>query len=578
MFGGVMGGTREARVIPRSASFLQWIGSNKAGRHGMDQQPMTPRKKMTKQLTGKRGDTQLHSAARAGNIVAIKEIIVDGAAAGDEELVELLCKQNSAGETALYVAAEYGYFEVVKEMINHYDLVGAGIKARNGFDALHIAAKQGDLEVVKVLLEAQPELSMTVDIVNTTALHTAATQGHIEVVNYFLESESNLATIAKSNGKTSLHSAARNGHVQVVRALLDKEPGITTRTDKKGQTALHMAVKGQNLEVVKELIRADPSTINMVDTKGNTALHIATRKGRAQIVKLLLDQKETDTRVVNRSNETAFDTAEKMGQSDIKPILQEYGVLSVRAINPQSSATSYPARELKQTVSDIKHEVHNQLEHTRQTRKRVQGITKRLNKMQAEGLNNAINSTTVVAVLIATVAFAAIFTVPGQYADDPDDITPGLSLGEANIAPQAPFLIFFVFDSVALFISLAVVVVQTSVVVIESKAKKQMMAVINKLMWLACVMVSVAYLALSFVVVGKEERWLAVGVTVIGTTILATTLGTMSYWVIMHRFEMKSKSVRNGSRAGSRSVRSWSASVLSDSEAVNNDFKKMYAI
>ncbi|KAL3620636.1 hypothetical protein CASFOL_035548 [Castilleja foliolosa] len=550
---------------------MVWIeGDQKGGLFFTTKEQM-----MTKQLTGKRDDTKLHSAARAGDIVSIKQLIVDFASAGDEELKELLCKQNSAGETALYVAAEYGYFDVVKEMIDHYDLVGAGIKARNGFDALLIAAKQGDFEVVKVLLEAQPELSMTVDIVNTTALHIAATQGHIDVVNYFLESESNLATIAKSNGKTSLHSAARNGHVKVVRALLDKEPGITKRTDKKGQTALHMAVKGQNAEVVEELIKADPSTINLMDTKGNTALHIATRKGRDQIVKLLLDRKETDTHVVNRSNETAIDTAEKMGQSDIKPILQEYGVLSVRAINPKST---YPARELKQTVSDIKHEVYNQLEHTRQTRKRVQGITKRLNKMQAEGLNNAINSTTVVAVLIATVAFAAIFTVPGQYVDDPNDISPGLSLGEANIAPQVPFLIFFVFDSVALFISLAVVVVQTSVVVIESKAKKQMMAVINKLMWLACVMVSVAYLALSFVVVGEEERWLAVGVTVIGTTILATTLGTMSYWVIMHRIETKSKSVSINSRTGSRSVRSWSASVLSDSEAVNNDFKKMYAI
>ncbi|KAI3451639.1 hypothetical protein Pfo_008304 [Paulownia fortunei] len=292
------------------------------------------------------------------------------------------------------------------------------------------------------------------------------------------------------------------------------------------------------------------------------------------IVKMLLDQKETDTRVVNRSNETAFDTAEKLGHSDITAILQEHGVLSARAIKPQST---YPARELKQTVSDIKHEVHYQLEHTRQTRKRVQGIAKRLNKMHTEGLNNAINSTTVVAVLIATVAFAAIFTVPGQYVDDPENIPPGLSLGEANIAPQLPFLIFFVFDSVALFISLAVVVVQTSVVVIESKAKKQMMAIINKLMWLACVLVSVAYLALSFVVVGKHERWLAIGVTIIGTTILATTLGTMCYWVIMHRIESKNKrSIRKNS-LGSRS-RSWSVSVLSDSEVLNNDFKKMYAI
>lgn len=99
--------------------------------------------------------------------------------------------------------------------------------------------------------------------------------------------------------------------------------------------------------------------------------------------------------------------------------------------------------------------------------------------MHAEGLNNAINSTTVVAVLIATVTFAAIFTVPGQYVDDMNSISRGQSLGEANIAPKAPFIVFFIFDSIALFISLAVVVVQTSVVVIESKAKKQLMAIIK---------------------------------------------------------------------------------------------------
>ncbi|KAA8543923.1 hypothetical protein F0562_021900 [Nyssa sinensis] len=531
----------------------------------------TSRKKMTKQLTGKRDDTPLHSAARAGHLDVAMDILTG---TKDEEMEESLSRQNQAGETALYVAAEYGYVGLVKEMIKYYDLAAAGIKARNGFDALHIAAKQGDLEVVKVLMEAHPELSMTVDILNTTALHTAATQGHIEVVNFLLELESSLATIARSNGKTALHSAARNGHVEVLRALLGKEPGIATRNDKKGQTALHMAVKGQNLEVVEELIKTDPSLINMVDTKGNTALHIATRKGRAQIVKMLLGQHETDTKAVNRSNETALDTAEKTGQAEIAVILQEHGVQSVRAIKPQATN---PARELKQTVSDIKHEVHNQLEHTRQTRKRVQGIAKRLNKMHAEGLNNAINSTTVVAVLIATVAFAAIFTVPGQYVDDPNNIPPGLSLGEANIAPEAPFLIFFVFDSIALFISLAVVVVQTSVVVIESKAKKQMMAIINKLMWLACVLISVAFLALSFIVVGKHEKWLAIGVTIIGTTIMATTLGTMCYWVIMHRIEASNlKSIRKTSH-NSRS-RSWSMSVMSDSEVLNNEYKKMYAI
>ncbi|ESW04124.1 hypothetical protein PHAVU_011G069200 [Phaseolus vulgaris] len=532
----------------------------------------TPRKKMTKQLTGKRDDTSLHSAARAGNLSVLKDT-VSGTEGG--ELRALLTKQNHAGETVLYVAAEYGYVDMVREMIQYYDLAGAGIKARNGFDALHIAAKQGDLDIVKILMETHSELSMTVDLSNTTALHTAALQGHTEIVKFLLEAGSSLATIARSNGKTALHSAARNGHVEVVKALLEKEPAVATRTDKKGQTALHMAVKGQNLAVVEELIKADPSTINMVDNKGNTPLHITTRKSRAQIVKLLLGQTETDSLAVNRAGETALDTAEKTGNSEVKDILLEHGVRSAKALKAQPTT----ARELKQTVSDIKHEVHYQLEHTRQTRRGVQGIAKRINKMHAEGLNNAINSTTVVAVLIATVAFAAIFTVPGQFADDPKDISPGsgMTIGEANIAPQAAFLIFFVFDSIALFISLAVVVVQTSVVIIESKAKKQMMAIINKLMWLACVLISVAFLALTFVVVGKDQKWLAIGVTIIGTTIMATTLGTMCYWVIRHRIEASNlRSIRKSSM-GSRS-RSFSVSVMSDSELLNNDRKILYAI
>lgn len=97
---------------------------------------------MTKQLTGKRDDTPLHSLARAGNLEVALEIITN---TGDDELKELLSKQNQSGETALYVAAEYGYVHFVKETVKYYDLAYAGIRAKNGFDAFHIAAKQGDL-------------------------------------------------------------------------------------------------------------------------------------------------------------------------------------------------------------------------------------------------------------------------------------------------------------------------------------------------------------------------------------------------------------------------------------------------
>ncbi|RLN18135.1 ankyrin repeat-containing protein [Panicum miliaceum] len=519
-------------------------------------QAATRRKKMTKQLTGKRDDTAMHAAARAGQLVAMREML---SGKDTEELAAVLSSQNQAGETPLFVAAEYGYAALVGEMIKYHDVATASIKARSGYDALHIAAKQGDVDVVRELLQALPQLSMTVDASNTTALNTAATQGHMDVVKLLLQVDGSLALIARSNGKTALHSAARNGHVEVVRALVEAEPSIALRTDKKGQTALHMAAKGTRLDLIDALLAAEPALLNQTDTKENTALHIAARKARPEIIKRLLAMPDAKLNAINRSRETPLDTAEKMGNTEVAELLAEHG-----------------ARELKQQVSDIKHEVHSQLEQTRQTRVRMQGIAKRINKLHEEGLNNAINSTTVVAVLIATVAFAAIFTVPGEYVQDPSSLAPGQQLGEANISHETAFIIFFVFDSVSLFISLAVVVVQTSVVVIERKAKKQMMAVINKLMWVACVLISVSFLALSFVVVGRAERWLAVSVTIMGGTILVTTIGTMLYWVIAHRVE--ARRMRSNKRASLSRSRSFSNSGMSESEWVEEDYKRMYAI
>ncbi|KAK1285054.1 Ankyrin repeat-containing protein [Acorus calamus] len=505
---------------------------------------------MMKQLMAKHDDTPLHLAARARNLTVVSQILER---ASEGELREILVKQNQAGETPLFIAAEYGYVDVLVELLKYYDVSSASVKAKNGYDALLVAAKQGDIEVLKELMKAFPELSMTADPRNTTALHIAAMQGHTEVANLLLEARENLANIPKNNGKTALHFAARNGHLEVVKALLSKKASLVTRTDKKGQTALHMAVKGQNLELVVEMIKCEPLLINLVDKRGNTALHIATRKGRAQIVKKLLDLNETNTRAINRSGETALDTAEKIGNPKITRILTAHGVLSAQSIQPARAAA---ARKLARTASDIKHDVHTRLAHARSTRKRV-----RADKLHAEGLNNAINSTTVVAVLISTVAFSAIFAFPGHNSEN----------------PGTPFLIFFVFDSVALFISLAVVVVQTSVVVVERAAKERVMAVMNKLMWVACVLVTVAFLAMSFVVAGEDERALAVAVTVMGTMIMAATLGTMCYWVLKHRVEVS----RRLSGLGGSSIRlsrSFSMSGLSDTEMWNGKYKNMYAI
>ncbi|KAL6223682.1 hypothetical protein ACLB2K_002541 [Fragaria x ananassa] len=552
-FRGLMEKQKSFRIVMEKQ--LSFIGGGSSER------------RKSKESPGKRGDSQLHLAARAGNLARVKEIVGNSntSTSSSDAIGLLMSKTNHEGETPLYASAENGHSVVVREMLKHMDLQSASIAARNGYDPFHIAVRHGHLDVLKELLQVFPNLAMTTDLSNSTALHTAATQGHIEIVDLLLETDSNLAKIARNNGKTVLHSAARMGHLEVVKSLLSKDPTAAFRTDLKGQTALHMAVKGQNEEIVLELIKRDPSVLAVEDNKGNTALHIATRKGRLENVRCLLSIEGININAINKGGETPFDLAEKFGSSELVSVLKEAG-----AIN--SGKPSNPAKQLKQTVSDIKHDVQSQLQQTRQTGARVNKIAKKLKKLHISGLNNAMLSATVVAVLIATVAFAAIFTVPGQYVEDE---TPGYTLGQAHIAKNAAFIIFFVFDSLALFISLAVVVVQTSVVVIEQKAKKQLVFVINKLMWLACLFISIAFISLTYVVVGSQSRWLAVFATVIGSTIMLTTIGSMCYCVILHR--MEESKLRNIRKAGSRS-RSFSTSVASDHEILNSEYKRMYAL
>jgi hypothetical protein len=109
------------------------------------------------------------------------------------------------------------------------------------------------------------------------------------------------------------------------------------------------------------------------------------------------------------------------------------------------------------------------------------------------------------------------------------------------------------------------------VVVIEREAKKQMTAIINKLMWIACVLISVAFLAMSYIVVGDQKE-LAIAATALGTVIMAATLGTLCYWVIAHRLEA---SRLRSLRTMPSSRQSLTMSAMSASE---NEYKTVYAI
>ncbi|RAL51225.1 unnamed protein product [Cuscuta campestris] len=526
------------------------------------------KKKYVKQVTGRHNDTELHLAAQKGDLAAVKQILDDigsqmvGMLSGaefEEEVAEIracvINEVNELGETALFTAADKGHLDVVKELLKYSNKETLTKKNRSLFDPLHIAASQGHHAIVQVLLDHDPELSKTIGPSNATPLITAAARGHIDVVNELLVKDSTLVEISRSNGKNALHLAARQGHVEIVKALLDKDPQLARRTDKKGQTALQMAVKGVNCEVVRLLLNADAAIVMLPDKKGNTALHVATRKKRVEIVNELLRLPDMNVNALTRDHKTALDIAEDLPlseeSSDIKHSLCRYGAVRANELNQ-------PRDELRNTVSQIRKDVHTQLEQTMKTNKNVYGIAKELRKLHREGINNATNSVTVVAVLFATVAFAAIFTVPGGDNDN----------GMAVAVAHTSFQIFFIFNAIALFTSLAVVVVQITLVRGETKAERRVVEIINKLMWLASVCTSVAFMASSYIVVGRKFEWAAVLVTCVGGTIMTAVLGTMTYYVVRSR---KIRSTKKRERSTSRN--SWVHSEFS-----NSDIERIYAI
>ncbi|KAL6980451.1 Ankyrin repeat-containing protein itn1 [Sarracenia purpurea var. burkii] len=547
---------------PSSATAPALVLSNSGKR--IDQ---AGKKKYVKQVTGRHNDTELHLAAQRGDLSAVKQILDDidkqmvGILSGedfDEEVAEIRAsvvnEVNELGETAMFTAAERGHFDVVKELLKYANKDSISKKNRSGFDPLHIAASQGHHGIVEVLLDHDPELSKTIGPSNATPLISAATRGHTAVVNELLSKDRNLLDISKSNGKNALHLAARQGHVDIVKVLLDKDPQLARRKDKKGQTALHMAVKGVSCEVVKLLLEADAAIVMLPDKFGNTALHVATRKKRAEIVNELLSLRDTNVNALTSDHKTALDIAEELPFSEestnIKESLHRCDAVRANELNQ-------PRDELRNTVTQIKKDVHTQLEQTKRTNKYVHGIAKEFRKLHREGINNATNSVTVVAVLFATVAFAAIFTLPGGDFDS----------GEAVVSNTISFKIFFIFNAIALFTALAVVVIQITLVRGETKAEKRVVGVINKLMWLASVCTSVAFMASSYIVVGHRHKWAATLVTVVGGVIMAGVLGTMTYYVVKSK---RARSIRKKGRSGSSSRH--------HSELSNSEVDRIYAI
>lgn len=248
-----------------------------------------------------------------------------------------------------------------------------------------------------------------------------------------------------------------------------------------------------------------------------------------QIVAELLEHPDTNVNALTREKQTPLDIVEALPLSEetteIKECLTRNGGLKACELDQ-------PRDEIRKTVTEIRRNVHSQLEQAKKTSKNMTGIEDQIRKLHRVGVTNVTNSVTVVASLFATVAFAAISTVPGGDSDT----------GLAATVDYASFKIFFFSNALALFTSLAVVVVQITIVRGELKSERRVTTMINKLMWLASVCTTVAFTSSSYIVVGRHNKWAAVFITVVGGLTMGGVIMGMTYYVV------KSKRIRKARR------------------------------
>ncbi|EHA8591568.1 ankyrin repeat-containing protein [Cocos nucifera] len=273
--------------------------------------------------------------------------------------------------------------------------------------------------------------------------------GNFPVVDEILKQCPHTDELLDGRGNNFLHAAFHEGKLDVVKKIISKRPDLKellNEQDNMGDTPLHTAVRNSDQESVNFLLRDKNIHINVINNNNCTPLDLALQEldpgmsdktnAASCILSCLAFTKalpgpppelRVSKRVVSSSDE------EKMKPS---------GIDEVKEKSPSDEAKKKPSGDdkVKENSSrDVEGEMKKRLYEEKK---------KRQNEELMKELDVPKNFV-IATVLIATVTFAAGFTLPGGYiADD----HPGR--GTAVLSKEYAFKVFLVSDAFAFIFSI----------------------------------------------------------------------------------------------------------------------------
>ncbi|CAA7047016.1 unnamed protein product [Microthlaspi erraticum] len=361
------------------------------------------------------GDTPLYSALKGHNMeVALFLVNVNRQAS---------FLANKEGISPLYLAVESGNVSLVKAMLRNdgpqgnMSTLDSRLEGRKYL--AHAALELRSTEILDVILRECPSLEDERDEEGRTCLSFGASMGNYEGVCYLLDRSTSSVFECNGDGSFPIHVAIEKGHIKIVKEILKRCPYSKHMLNEHDQNVLHVAANSGKFKILHHLMKYEQTKhlANEQDENGNTPLHLATIKWRPKATDLLKGRKNVF--IKNNTGLTALDIAE----SNLQPqyIFRERLTLVVLALG-------YVQRD------------------------RLMKLTKPSVHMIREGNKEYINALLLVAALVATVTFAAGFTIPGGFNSSAPN------LGMPTLATDSRLIIFLIFDMVAMQCSVVAVV------------------------------------------------------------------------------------------------------------------------
>jgi ankyrin repeat protein len=223
----------------------------------------------------------LHSAARDGNITAVREAL----AAGVD--VNQTWKQQSA----LFAAVSSDQEAMVRFLLDNQANANTSVQ---GQSALHVASDLGNMPIVELLLCNGAEI----DVVNSqgcTPLAIAAMSGHENIGLLLIKHGAKVTKAMMSLPRGSSAVDQLNYWADLIRptekSVIRQENDISPASEMPPHdlpSIIFKAVKAGDERKVENLIQLG-APVNNRYTAGKTLVHLATSKGYLQVLRVLLE-------------------------------------------------------------------------------------------------------------------------------------------------------------------------------------------------------------------------------------------------------------------------------------------------